>query len=34
MGGGSVKDNFKKRFGDPARIGIRHAKDKMTPSED
>ena len=34
MGGRSVKDNFKKRFGDPARIMIRYANDKMMPSED
>lgn len=30
----TIHDNFKKRFGDPARIEIRYAKDKMTPSED
>lgn len=29
-----IKDNFKKRFGNPARIEIRYAKDKMSPSED
>ena len=34
MGGRSIKDNFKKRFGDPARIEIRYDKDKRTPSED
>ena len=34
MGGRSAKDNFKRRFGDTARIEIRYAKDKMTPSED
>ncbi len=34
MGGRSTSDNFRRRFGDPARIEIRYAKDKMTPSED
>jgi N-acetyl-anhydromuramyl-L-alanine amidase AmpD len=34
MGGRSIKDNFKKRFGDPARIEIRYATEKMSPSED
>jgi len=34
MGGRSIKDNFKWRFGDPARIKIEYAKDKMSPSED
>jgi hypothetical protein len=34
MGGRSAKDNFKRRFGDPARIKIEYAKDKMSPSED
>jgi hypothetical protein len=34
MGGRSANDNFKKRFGDPVRIEIRYAKDKMTLSED
>lgn len=32
--GRSAKDNFKRRFGDPARIKIEYAKDKMSPSED
>lgn len=34
MGGRSAKDNFKRRFGDPARIKIEYAKDKTSPSED
>jgi len=34
MGGRSAKDNFKRRFGDPARIKIEYAKDKISPSED
>ena len=34
MGGRSVKENFKKRFGDPARIEIKYATDKISPSED
>ena len=34
MGGRSVSDNFKKRFGDPARIEIRYAKEKISPSEE
>jgi hypothetical protein len=34
MGGRSTKDNFKRRFGDPARIKIEYAKDKISPSED
>ena len=34
MGGRSTKDNFKRRFGDPARIEIEYAKDKMVPSEE
>lgn len=34
MGGRSAKDNFKRRFGDPARIESRYAKDKISPSED
>ena len=34
MGGRSVSDNFKKRFGDPARIEIKFAKDKLSPSEE
>ena len=32
--GRSIKDNFKRRFGDPARIEIRYAKKKLTPSEE
>lgn len=31
--GRSVSDNFKKRFGDPARIEIKLAKDKLSPSD-
>lgn len=34
MGGRSIKDNFKKRFGETARIEIRYVKDKILPSED
>jgi len=34
MGGRSIKDNFKKRFGDPERIKIEYAKDKLSTSED
>ena len=34
MGGRSAKDNFKRRFGDPVRIDIRYAKDKISTSED
>jgi len=34
MGGRSAKDNFKRRFGDPARIEIEYAKDKIAPSEE
>jgi len=34
MGGRSAKNNFKRRFGDPARIKIEHVKDKMSLSED
>lgn len=34
MGGRSISDNFKKRFGDPARIEIRYAKGKILPSEE
>ena len=34
MGGRSAKDNFKRRFGDPARIEIEYAKDKISPSEE
>jgi hypothetical protein len=34
MGGRNIKDNFKRRFGDPALIKIEYAKDKMSPSED
>jgi hypothetical protein len=34
MGGRSTKDNFKRRFGDPARIKIEYAKDKISPFED
>jgi len=34
MGGRSIKDNFKRRFGDPARIKIEYAKDKISPSEE
>ena len=34
MGGRNIKDNFKRRFGDPALIRIEYAKDKMSPSED
>lgn len=34
MGGRSAKDNFKRRFRDPARIKIEYAKDKISPSED
>lgn len=34
MGGRSSKDNFKRRFGDPARIEIEYAKDKIAPSEE
>jgi len=34
MGGRSIKDNFKKRFGDPAQIEIKYAKDKIAPSEE
>lgn len=34
MGGRSAKDNFKRRFGDPARIEIRYDKDKVSPSDD
>ncbi len=34
MGGRSAKDNFKRRFGDPARIKIEYVKDKISPSED
>jgi len=32
--GRSLSDNFKRRFGDPARIKVRYATDKMTSSED
>lgn len=34
MGGRSTKDNFKRRFGDPARIEIEYNKDKISPFED
>lgn len=34
MGGRSAKDNFKRRFGDLARIKIEYAKDKVSPSEE
>jgi hypothetical protein len=34
MGGRSAKDNFTRRFGDPARIGIEYAKDKIAISEE
>ena len=34
MGGRSVSDNFKKRFGDPARIEVQYAKDKISPCEE
>jgi hypothetical protein len=34
MGGRNIKDNFNRRFGDPARIKIEYAKDKISPSED
>jgi len=34
MGGRSTVDNLKRRFGDPARIEIRYAKDKISSSED
>ena len=34
MGGRSAKDNLKRRFGDPARIEIDYAKDKIAPSEE
>lgn len=34
MGGRSAKDNFKRRFGDPARIEIEYAKDKIASSEE
>lgn len=34
MGGRSTKENFKRRFGNPARIKIEYAKDKISPSED
>ncbi len=34
MGGRSAKDNFTRRFGDPARIKIEYAKDKISPSDD
>jgi len=30
----TIHDNFKKRFGDPVRIKIEYAKDKISPSED
>lgn len=30
----TIYDNFKKRFGDPARIEIEYAKDKIAPSEE
>ena len=30
----TIHDNFKKRFGDPARIKIEYAKEKISPSED
>ncbi len=32
--GRSISDNFKKRFGDPARIEVRHETGKVPPSED
>jgi len=32
--GRSVSDNLKKRFGDPVRIEIRYAKEKISPSEE
>ena len=32
--GRSISDNFKKRFGDPERIEIKFAKDKLSPSEE
>jgi len=32
--GRSVLDNFKKRFGEPAKIELRYAKAKTPPSED
>lgn len=31
--GRSISDNFKRRFGDPARIKIKYAKNKLSPSE-
>jgi hypothetical protein len=34
MGGRSANDNFTRRFGDPARIKIEYAKDKISPSEE
>ena len=34
MGGRSIKDNFNRRFGDPARIEIEYAKDKIASSEE
>jgi len=30
----SISDNFKKRFGDPARIKVQYAKDKISPCEE
>jgi len=32
--GRSISDNFKKRFGDPARIKIKFAKGKLLPLEE
>ena len=32
--GERIKDNFKRRFGDPVRIKIEYAKDKISPFED
>jgi len=33
MGGRSIKENFKKRFGDPARIGVKYDTGKVSSAE-
>ena len=33
MGGRSIKDNFKRRFGDPGRIEVKYEIGKGSPSE-
>lgn len=34
MGGRSIKENFKERFGDPERIEIKFETGKLSPSEE